>query len=221
MPDITSVLERAAAAPNRAPQVDEPYRHARRARAVRVGVFAVLVVAIAAGTVVVSTRPSGHRVVVQAQPKPNIASSHDAEITVAPAWSVASTSLAWSLHSPFELFSISTSPLPPSPHLQPNEAACPSEIPAVAVDNLPTDGAYLWIGEWRPSEGLYQAAPRPTTFSGVAMDAECPLPRGEHAFGATYRDGTHDFSVTYVLGPDAPATRRSEIDQMLNSLHFN
>jgi hypothetical protein len=223
MPDIKSVLERAAAAPTRAPEVDAPYRHGRRARSFRNGALAaVLIVAVVA--VVATTRsssPAGHRVVVQTPPPPEVASSADADITVAAGWVTSTEPLAWWLHSPFELFSISTSPLPPSPHVNPNEAACPSEIPAVAVDNLPADGAYLWIGEWRPHEGIYTTAPRPPTFSGVAMDPECPLPRGEQAFGATYRDGARDFSVTYVLGPDAPASRRAEIDQMLNSLRFH
>jgi hypothetical protein len=34
------------------------------------------------------------------------------------------------------------------------------------------------------------------------------------------RDGSHDYSVTFVLGKDAPASRRDDIDKMLDSLHF-
>jgi hypothetical protein len=53
------------------------------------------------------------------------------------------------------------------------------------------------------------------------MNPACALPRGEQAFTSVSRDGAHDFSVTYVLGPDAPATRRADIDEMLNSLRFH
>lgn len=222
MPDITSVLERAAATPTRAPDLEVPLRRARRRRVVRDLGVVVVCAAVAFGVLAYDRSPSRRvRVTGPAPAVLQTVTSHDADIILAPGWTSSSEPLAWWLHSPFELFSLSTSPLPPSPHLQPNEAACPSEIPAVAVDNLPADGAFLWVGEWRPHEGLYETVPRPSTFSGVVMNAACPLPRGEQAFSAIFRDTARDFTVTYVLGPDAPASRRADIDQMLDSLRFH
>jgi hypothetical protein len=224
MPEITSVLERAAATPTREPEVDRAYTRGRRRKAARsLAVAAACIVVLVAVVAVVTTGSAPSRVQVKSAPAPlptpHAATSADATIDVAPGWTTSSEPLEWWLTSPFELFSISTSPLPASRHDVGNDAACPSEIPAAAVDNLPPDGAYLWIGEW--SGGLYQTAPRPPTFSGVAMNAACPLPRGEQAFTATYRDRARDFTVNYVLGPDAPASRRTDIDQMLNSLRFH
>ena len=118
---------------------------------------------------------------------------------------------------PFEVFSIATSPLEPSP-LPGNQAACPSEIPQVAVDGIAPDGAYLWIGEWRG--GLYEPGPRPSTFDGVKLPGLCPLPRGLQAYGGVFRDGTTDFNVTMIFGPDASPARRAEINRMLDSLRF-
>jgi hypothetical protein len=223
MPDVTSVLERAAAAPTRSPDIETPARRSRRRRVMRASAAVAVVAAVVIGVLAVGNTQSSHVRVTGPPPVPQpiTMTSHDASIDVTPGWSTSTEPLEWWLISPFELFSIATFPLPPSRHDVPNDAACPSEIPAAAVDNLPADGAYLWIGEWVPNEGLYQTAPRPVSFSGVALNPACPLPRGEQAFSSIYRDGARDFTVTYVLGPDAPTSRRDAIDQMLNSLRFH
>jgi hypothetical protein len=229
MPDIAAVLERAAAEPTRAPDLEGGRRRARRRRLVtRVGAVGVFIV-IVAGVVAVSAGEP-RRVRVQngpastAAPQPTTATSHDATIAVVPGWTTSPQPLAWWLDSPFELFSIATASIPPSPHTAPNEAACPSEIPQVAVDNLPADGAYLWIGEWRPGVGLFQSSPRPAQFSFETAPAApaCLLPRGERAFNAIYHDAPsgRDFVVTYVLGSSAPTSRLADINRMLDSLHF-
>jgi hypothetical protein len=145
--------------------------------------------------------------------------SGDAAIDVVSGWYASKEPLAWWLVSPREVFSIATSPLPPSPRKAPNEAACPSEIPQVAVDGIADDGAYLWIGEWHG--GLYQADPRPAASNALILAPGCSLPRGEKAYLALLRDGRHDYSVTFVLGKDAPPSRRDDINRMLDSLRFS
>jgi hypothetical protein len=40
------------------------------------------------------------------------------------------------------------------------------------------------------------------------------------ARGGVYHDGDVDFSVTYVLGPEASPQRRDDIVRMLDSLRF-
>ena len=219
MPDITSLLERAAATPRAEPDLDRPLQR-RRLRQLGVGALAFATVA----TVIVVARPTQHpsRVVVSTPtttPASTTITSEDASIALAPGWYASKEPLAWWLSSPRELFSIATSPLPPSPHKAANEAACPSEIPEVAVDGIADDGAYLWIGEWHG--GIYQAAPRPTSSSALNLSPGCTLPRGERAYVAILRDGTHDYSVTFVLGKDAPPQRRDDINAMLDSLRFS
>jgi hypothetical protein len=148
-------------------------------------------------------------------------SSNGVTIDVLPGWYATKEPLNWWMHSPYELFSIATVPLPPSPHKEPNEAACPSEIAKVAVDNLPADGAYLWIGMWRPAEGLYSTDPRPSKSDITKFQPGCELPRGETALVGNLRDGVHDYPVTVVLGPDASPERRNEINRMLDSLDLS
>jgi hypothetical protein len=225
MPDITSVLERAAAAPTRTPDVEGPRRRQRTTRALAAVGACAAVVVIAVFAVMLQPARTKPRVTTThpAEQPPASAPlrSHDATIDVASGWQASSEPLAWWLDSPFELFSIATSPLPPSPHRQPNEAACPSEIPQVAVDNIADDGAYLWVGEWRPGVGLYTPSARPPTFDGLTWQPGCELPRGEKSYVGIFRDGTHDYSVTYVLGKDAPPSRQADIDRMLDSLRFD
>lgn len=220
MPDITSVLERAAAAPTRMPDVKGPRR---RQRWTRVCIATATSLALVFAFLFVPRNHQHPRVTTvhpaQQPPAPVRLHSHDATIDVLPGWHASSEPLAWWLYSPSELFSIATSPLPPSPHKQPNEAACPSEIPQVAVDSIADDGAYLWIGEWRG--GIYNASPRPAAAQGIILQPGCELPRGEKSYLALLRDGTHDYSVTYVLGKNAPPSRKAEIERMLDSLKFD
>jgi hypothetical protein len=181
----------------------------------------------------------GVQVVPPPPPVSSTATSHGASIDVPPGWHVTAKPLAPWLYSPFELFSIATTPLEQAPPLSvdpqrctpptgqvlepvagcnTNQAACPSEIPQVAVDGIAPDGAYVWIGEWRG--GLYEPAPRPSTFDGVTLNDLCALPRGLKAYGGAYRDGATDFEVTMMFGPDAPPARRADINRMLDSLRF-
>jgi hypothetical protein len=242
MPDITSVLERAAATPTRGPDVERPLRRLRRRRiAAATSAACVMIAGIAVLAIALQPQHRSDRVQVVPPPPPvsSTATSHGASIEVPAGWHVTTKPLAPWLYSPFELFSIATTPLEPLPPvsvdpqrctpptgqvLKPvagcntNQAACPSEIPQVAVDGIAPDGAYLWIGEWRG--GLYEAAPRPSTFDGVTLHDLCALPRGLKAYGGAYRDGATDFDVTMMFGPDAPPARRADIDRMLDSLRF-
>ncbi len=243
MPDISSVLERAAAMPTRGPDVERPLRRRRRRRfAAAASAACVMVAGIAVLASALQPQHRSGRVQV-VPPPPDVSStatSHGAAIEVPPGWHVTANPLAPWLYSPFELFSIATTPLEQAPPLtvdpqrctpptgqalkpvagcNTNQAACPSEIPQVAVDGIAPDGAYLWIGEWRG--GLSQArlpsahvrrrdAPRPA--------ARCPAV--SEAYGGIYRDGTTDFEVTMMFGPDAPPARRADINRMLDSLRF-
>jgi hypothetical protein len=218
MPDIVSVLERAAATPTRRPDIERPLRRQRRRRiAAAISVASAVVV----GIVVFAAVPQPHHRIgrVQVQPPPPVTTvtSHGASIEVPGGWYATTKPLAPWLYSPFELFSIATTTLEPLA-LPGNQAACPSEIPRAAVDGIASDGAYLWIGEWRG--GIYEPGPRPSTFDGETLPGLCKLPRGLVAYGGVYRDGTTDFEVTMVFGPDAPPERRAEINRMLDSLRF-
>src|SRR5947208_29699 len=96
MPDITAVLERAAGEPTRAPELERPYRRARRRRYARVAatVVSAAIVGVVVG-VVVGAAPDRHPpVVVRSEPPPQIANSHDASISVAPGWTTSSEPLA-------------------------------------------------------------------------------------------------------------------------------
>ncbi len=242
MPDISSVLERAASAPTRGPDVEGPLRRQQRTRiAVTTSATCAVVAAIAVFAMVLQPQHRKERVQVVEPPPPvtTTATSHGASIDVPPGWYVTAKPLAPWLSSPFELFSIATTPLEPAPPVSvdpglctpataqtllpvegcdTNQAACPSEIPLVAVDGIDPDGAYLWIGQWRG--GIYEPAPRPSTFDGLELHALCALPRGLRAYGGAFRDGATDFEVTIMFGPDAPAARRAEINRMLDSLRF-
>jgi hypothetical protein len=222
MPDIASVLEHAAAEPSGPPDIDGPLR---RKRWTRVSIVASACV-LAAVVLVLSFPRHGARVVTSTpapMPSPQVVESNGARITVPPDWHATPEPLNWWIHSPFELYSIATVPLPPSPHQAPNEAACPSEIPQVVADNLPADGAYLWITLWRPAEGLYGTDPWPSDASAIDFRRNdfCRLPNGLATYEATLRKGKYDLSIAYVLGPDAAPERRTEINQMLDSLDLS
>jgi len=218
MPDIASVLERAAATPTRGPDIARPLRRQRRRRiAAAISVASAVVVGVVVLTAVLRPQHGNGRVEVQPPAPVTRVTSHGASIEVPGGWYATTKPLAPWLYSPFEVFSIATTTLEPSP-LPGNQAACPSEIPRAAVDGIASDGAYLWIGEWRG--GIYEPAPRPSTFDGVTLPGLCKLPRGLAAYGGVDRDGTTDFQVTMVFGPDATPERRAEIDRMLDSLRF-
>jgi len=227
MPDITSVLERAAARPTQGPDLARARRSARRVRVgVGIGIAAAIAVVGSIAALVILRSPARSRVTVATNstpssttPSPTTVTSGDASISVEPGWYVSSKPLTPWLVSPHELFSIATVPLDPSP--QPgNQAACASEIAKVAVDGIGARGAYLWIGEW-PNDWPYnRPSARPATSAGLHLDPGCVLPHGLKSYLALLRDGDHEYSVTYVLGPEAPATRVREIDRMLDSLRF-
>jgi len=144
--------------------------------------------------------------------------AHRYSIQIPAGWYRASEPLAPWLASPQEILSVATLPLSPSPRPG-NQAACPSEIPKVAVDAIRPDGAYLWIGEWTPGQGLYTSEPRPDHAINLHWRNECPLPNGISAAGATFRDQGRDFSVHMVLGRTA-AARRAEIYAALDTLRL-
>jgi hypothetical protein len=220
MPDIIAVLERAAAEPTHGPDVATPLRRRRWQRVAVASGALVLVIAVIA-TIVAWPRGEGHQVVIST-PAQQTVESHGATIELQPGWAASSEPLNWWIGSPYELFSLSTSPLPPSRHDVQNDAACPSEIPNTVATNLPADGAYLWVTLWGPS-GLYQTKPWPADAGEIDWnswvgDRYCTLPRGLTIHTATLARGTHNLTISYVLGPDAPPTRKADIDKMLNSL---
>ena len=219
MPDVSSVLERAAASPTREPDVATPLRRRRWQRAsVGAGAFVLLIVAV--GAFAVWPRGQAHKVRISTPPPLQTIESHGATITLQPGWVASSEPLNWWVHSPFELFSLSTSPLPPSSHAVANDAAYASEIPRTVADNLASDGAYLAVYLWRPHEGLYGATPRDPA-KPIDFLPLCALPRGLHGYGANIQDGDYVYEVTYVVGPDVSATRKADIDAMLNSLDLS
>ena len=173
-------------------------------------------------TVFAMLSPSTRRVrvsVTNPEPLPSTITSGDASIAVEPGWFASSKPLTPWLVSPHELFSIATVPLEPS--AQPgNQAACASEIAKVAVDGIGSHGAYLWVGEWPNNWPDNEPSPRPASSAALHLDPGCVLPHGLKSYLALLRDGDHEYSVTYVLGPEAPATRVREIDRMLDSLRF-
>ena len=144
-------------------------------------------------------------------------STHHYSIEIPAGWFRSEQPLEPWLESPHEILSLATVSVRPSP-LPGNQAACPSEIPKVAVDAIGRAGAYLGIYEWIRGEGQYVTEPRPVHAALLHWVRECPLPNGIVAFGATFTDGTRDFTVHMVLGADA-ATRRAAIYAALDSFH--
>jgi hypothetical protein len=173
--------------------------------------------------VIVLTACSGtsHRAAPSTAPARSIrttSTTAPSSIQIPAGWYRASQPLAPWLASPQEILSVATEPLSPSP-LPGNQAACASEIPKVAVDAIRPDGAYLWIGEWTPGQGLYTSEPRPDGASNFHWRNQCSLPNGITASGATFRDQGRDFSVHMVLGRTA-AARRAEIYAALDTLRL-
>jgi hypothetical protein len=132
-------------------------------------------------------------------------SSHDAandfDIAIPPGFMRSHGVLEPWLYSPHEILSLATvplAPLPGSPDV--NQAACPSEIPKVAVDGIGSTGAFLGIYEWIRGQGLYTTEPRPAHASELQWREGCPLPNGTTVSIATLRDGNRDFTVAIVLG---------------------
>ena len=223
MADISTLLDRAATTPTRGPDIDGPFRGALRRRiAARSIVTAVVIAAIAVAMFGV-LRPKQNQLRVASRPTTTLTpgpseyhdTSHGFSIQIPSGWYRAERPLEPWLESPHEILSLATVPLSPS-SLSGNQAACASEIPKVAVQGIGPDGAYLWIGQWIPGEGIYTAEPRPAHAASLHWQRECPLPNGITAVGATFRDGTRDFSVHLVLGADATA-RRTELYAILDT----
>jgi hypothetical protein len=220
MPDVTSVLERAAAEPARGPDLERPWR---RRRVKRFGTAGAAVVGIAALAVVLAPRDPKIEVVNVAGPTTTparVAYVDNAWLSVLPGWHLAPEPHAWWLTSPKELFSVSSTPLPPSPHVEENEAICPSEIPRAVAENLPTDGAYLWIGKWQQNRLGYTTSPY-KRFDERDFHPLCDLPRGLVARGTTVNNGETDYVVYYIVGPDTPNSLVRDIAFMVDSLRFD
>lgn len=229
MGDISVLLTRAAATPTRGPDVDDALRKTRRRRAaVRLTTAALLAaaIALAVSSTLQTNRTQKLRVVAGTStvtttlpetPAEFRDATHRFSIEIPVGWFRSEQPLEPWLHSPHEILSIATAPVSPSP-LPGNQAACPSEIPKVAVDAIGRDGAYLGIYEWIRGEGSYGTEPRPAHAALLDWVRECPLPNGIVALGATFTDGNRDFTVHMVLGADA-AARRSEIYAALDSFH--
>ncbi len=223
MADISTLLDRAAATPTRGPDIDGPFRRARRTRVAARSIAAMVIVAAIAVTVFAVVLPTRDHLRVASTTTTTVTSVpsefHDAThrftIQIPAGWYRAQQPLAPWLHSPHEILSLATVPLSPIP-LDGNQAACPSEIPKAAVQRMGPGDAYLWIGEWIPGEGTYTAEPRPERAADLHWQHECPLPNGITAVGATFRDGTRDFSAHLVFGADATA-RRAELYTILDS----
>ncbi len=225
MADISTLLDRVAATPTRGPDVETPWRRARRRRFAARSIATALIVAAIVVTVVGVVRPKREHLYVGSTTTttavPAASQFHDATnhftITIPAGWYRAEQPLAPWLVSPHEILSLATVPLAPIP-LDGNQAACPSEIPKAAVQHLGPDDAYLWIGEWIPGEGTYTAEPRPPASAALHWQHECPLPDGITATGATFRDQNRDFTVHLVLGGHASA-RRTQLYAILDSFH--
>ncbi len=228
MGDISTLLARAAATPTRGPDIEGAVRLARRRRtAVRLGAMALLGAAIALPAYLTLRPKPTHNIHVEgattvttappASPFEYHDPTHRYSINIPAGWFRTERPLEPWLESPHEILSIATSPVSPSP-LPGNQAACPSEIPKVAVDAIGRAGAYLGIYEWIRGQGLYGTERRPGRAALLHWQPECPLPNGITAFGATFTDGNRDFTVHMVLGADATA-RRAQIYEALDSFH--
>jgi hypothetical protein len=226
MDDVSRLLERAASTPTTRPDLVRATRRARRARATATAVAAAAFAVLLALGVYAMFRPTTPRARVSVEPTtvPSATSEYRDDqqrfsIEVPSGWFRAERRLEPWLVSPHEILSIATVPLSPSP-LPGNQAACYSEIPRVAVDGIGRDGAYIWIGEWIPGQGLYTAEPRTAHAADLTWQPECPLPNGITAKGATFRDQGRDFSVHVVRGANASA-RLSQIYAMLDTLRVD
>ena len=229
MPDIISVLERAAAAPTQEPDVDRAVRAAWRARVAAAAVASVVVATITLSGYV-ALRPSSprHRVTVSGPPpaasttiprplEPNYRDAKNGfEIAIFGGWKRSNGTLEPWLYSPHEILSVATVALAPSP-LPGNQAACASEVPKVAVDGIGRAGAFMGIYEWRKGQGLYTAeAWRGGSSAHLAWGPGCKLTTGATVSIATFELGGRDFTVSTVVGPDA-VSARAEIYGMLDA----
>ena len=212
MDDISTLLARGAATPTRGPDIDALLRRARRRSRATVLIATALVVAVIAPVAYGLAGPKPAQKIRVTTTTPLSAPSefrdatHHFVIQVPAGWFRTEQPLEPWLLSPHEILSVATVPLSPLG----NHAACPSEIPKVAVDAIGPNGAYLGIYEWIRGEGIYTAEPRPDNAAHLHWEPECPLPNGITAFGATFTDRNRDFTVTMVLGVNA-TDRRSEI----------
>jgi hypothetical protein len=88
---------------------------------------------------------------------------------------------------------------------------------------VPADGALLWVLESRPEDeggslDSEEFPPRPRSFDLRTMRptrAECTEDPG---YAVQFREAGRYFTVMIMLGPEAPATRRAVVEQVLQSL---
>jgi hypothetical protein len=222
---LTALLDRAAARPARDPDVDGPYRAARRRRVAAASTVAVAVAG--ASFAVAIDRPGPSTDVQTTMPTaPPWTEYRDEQagfsLPIAAGWQRSSGPLAPWLTNPRERLSLATVPTEPI-DAPGNQAVCPSEIPRAGVERLRADDVYLWLGEYSPPGNPLFANPnpRPKTFAKAGWSPLCELGGGLTAEGFTFSDGGREFHVTVVLGADVPADRRAALYATLDGLQFD
>jgi hypothetical protein len=215
MDDLTVLLERAAARPRGEPRVIGT-GGTRRHPVVALSA-GLLTVVVAVAVVALSARHDGS----SRPPAPPVtggAVDRDGVAAVLPpGWYASASPTAPWLTSPHEVMSFATAPIEGSADDGRNRAACPSEIPEVGVDAARPRGAFVWIGDLAGGATHAPAAARPRSFAGADWHALCELP-GVETRGTTFRESGRELVVTVVVGEDAPADVRRQVDDLLDSV---
>ena len=100
--------------------------------------------------------------------------------------------------------------------------------PRKALDDLPSDGAFVWLLEYRPSTGDVWAGmprerfpPKPAHFGLDRADLEPNISCHDGpGYRTTFRAADRPFDLFVAFGKRAPDSRIAEVDRILDSLRF-
>lgn len=100
--------------------------------------------------------------------------------------------------------------------------------PKTALSDLPRDGAFTWLIEYRPARGDVWAdlprdrfPPKPEPFHVSATNLETGLCQSGPGYGMTFRAANRPFQLLVAFGAGATNERMAEVEAILNSLRFD
>jgi hypothetical protein len=96
-----------------------------------------------------------------------------------------------------------------------------------ALESMPSDGALIWLLEYRPTRGDVWAdlprsrfPPRPNTYALARADLQPGVCGADLGVSTTFRDADRPFQLWLLFGEEVSDARLTEVTQILDGLGF-
>jgi hypothetical protein len=216
------LLERGAGAPATGGNPDSAWKRGRarrRRQAVLVGTAALVSVVALASTAIVLSRSQGAspaRVTIDPTWQTFRDSAHGLSIAYPADWHASPTTLTPVLADPIVPLAVGTGTM------EPQVLGECDIVPQRALDAMRRDDAFVAVYLWQGAATHDPSVSRPEHFGPDAPWSRAPLQCTEHTVAEVqtlaFVDGTTQLSVLVAIGPDASASRRAEVYEILDTL---